>query len=202
MTPEDLAQIAAIVAAAEQRTNAATAAAIAAAEQRINATTASAIAAAEERIVARQERAVESIATEFSTARGEMKERFQSVEVRLERIENLGYSMNMQTAGMSRAIGDGERLMSEILARQSAQQQAFFELQTRVAKIERELHPTPGSTDISALPGRPMSVPRRARHPRRALQERPHRNVRRCKGPSDPRARQPRRTAGNHCRHR
>src|ERR1017187_8449693 len=125
MTSEDLAQITAVIAAAEQRTNAATSAAI---------------AAAEERIGIRQDRLLESIAAEFSTVRGEMKGRFQSVEIRLDRIENLGYSMNMQTAGMSKAIGDGERLMSEIIARQSAQQQAFFELQTRVAKIEREIH--------------------------------------------------------------
>lgn len=152
MTSEDLAQITAVIAAAEQRTNAATSAAIAAAEQRTNAaitaseerTTAAiaaAIAAAEERIGVRQDRLLESIAAEFSTVRAEMKGRFQSIEIRLDRIENLGYSMNMQTAGMSKAIGDGERLMSEIIARQSAQQQAFFELQTRVAKIERKIHP-------------------------------------------------------------
>ena len=147
MTSEDLAQITAVIAAAEQRTNAATSAAIAAAEQRTNAAitaseerTTAAIAAAEERIGVRQDRLLESIAAEFSTVRAEMKGRFQSIEIRLDRIENLGYSMNMQTAGMSKAIGDGERLMSEIIARQSAQQQAFFELQTRVAKIEREIH--------------------------------------------------------------
>lgn len=148
MTSEDLAQITAVIAAAEQRTNAATSAAIAAAEQRTNAAitaseerTTAAIAAAEERIGVRQDRLLESIAAEFSTVRAEMKGRFQSIEIRLDRIENLGYSMNMQTAGMSKAIGDGERLMSEIIARQSAQQQAFFELQTRVAKIERKIHP-------------------------------------------------------------
>jgi hypothetical protein len=162
MTPEDLAQITAIVAAAEQRTNdaiaaaeqrtnaaiaaaeqrtnAATAAAIAAAEQRINTGTAAAIAASEERIIARQERAVESIGTEFSTLRVEIKDSFQAVERRLERVESLGHSMSMQTIGMNKSIGDGERLMSEILARQSAQQQAFFELQNRVAKIERQIH--------------------------------------------------------------
>src|ERR1022692_1899002 len=174
MTSEDLAQITAVIAAAEQRTNAATSAVIAAAEQRTNAATSAAeqrtnaatsaaiaaaeqrtnaaitaseerttaaIAAAEERIGIRQDRLLESIAAEFSTVRAEMKGRFQSIEIRLDRIENLGYSMNMQTAGMSKAIGDGERLMSEIIARQSAQQQAFFELQTRVAKIERKIHP-------------------------------------------------------------
>src|ERR1039457_3515911 len=174
MTSEDLAQITAVIAAAEQRTNAATSAVIDAAEQRTNAATSAAehrtnaatsaaiaaaeqrtnaaitaseerttaaIAAAEERIGVRQDRLLESIAAEFSTVRAEMKGRFQSIEIRLDRIENLGYSMNMQTAGMSKAIGDGERLMSEIIARQSAQQQAFFELQTRVAKIERKIHP-------------------------------------------------------------
>jgi hypothetical protein len=126
MTPEDIAQITAIVTASEQRTKA---------------DTASAIAAAEQRIIARQDRAVESIAAEFSTLRGEIKSRFQAVELRLERIENLGYSMNLQTAGMSKAIGDGQRFASELTATQSAQQQAFNELLARVAKIERELHP-------------------------------------------------------------
>ena len=152
MTPEDLAQITAVIAASEQRTNAATAAAIAASEQRTTAAiaaaiaaseqrTTAAIAAAEERSVARQDHLLESVAAEFSSVRGDIKTRFLGIELRLERIENFSYSINLQTAGMNKAIVDGERLMSEFTATQMGRSQAFSDLQARVAKIERELHP-------------------------------------------------------------
>ena len=44
----------------------------------------------------------------------------------------------MQTAGMNKSIGDGQRLVSEITATQTAHQKAIDDLARRLSALERK----------------------------------------------------------------
>jgi hypothetical protein len=114
MTPEDLDQIGAIVAAAEQR------------------------------IIERQDRAVEAITANMSDLRAEIHTRFDKVDVRFdvlerrtERIETHMLAIMLQTAGMSKSLTEAEPTDSSFAASLSAQQRAIDDLAARVAKLER-----------------------------------------------------------------
>jgi hypothetical protein len=160
MTPEDLEQIRAVIreeiAVSEERTTAAIASAIAASEERTTAAIASAIAVSEERTASTianselrltgcQERAVESIASEFSELREEMSrrfdhvnKRFDSVDRRLERVENQYHYLTLQSAGMSKSLTEAERLDTATFATLAAQQKAIDDLYHQVAELKRQ----------------------------------------------------------------
>jgi hypothetical protein len=167
MTPEDIAQITAIVAAAEQRTTANVTSvvaaaeqrttanvtsAVAAAEQRINANVTSAVAAAEQRInanvaaaeqrmIGRMERTMEALTANLSEVRKELITRLDTLDRRTDRTEINVNAILMQLSGISRSLTVGEQLSSQFAATQGAQQHAIDQLAQRISKIERELHP-------------------------------------------------------------
>jgi hypothetical protein len=121
MTPENIAQITAIVAAAEQRT-------------------AAAILASEQRMCERMERFVEALTHNLSDVREELLARLETIERRTERTEISVNSILMQLAGISRSMTQGEQLTSQVVATHYAQQRAFDALVARVARIERQLN--------------------------------------------------------------
>ena len=125
MTPEDLAQIAAIVAAAEER-----------AAQRLDRQ----FAAAEERAAQRLDRTMEALTSNLSEVRQELVTRLDAIERRTERTEINVNSILMQLAGISRSLTVGEQLTSKFAANQGGQQRALDDLAARVSRIERALN--------------------------------------------------------------
>jgi hypothetical protein len=64
-----------------------------------------------------------------------------TINRRLDHIEKVTSAVNFQVAGMSKAIGDGQRLTSELAATQMAQQRAIDDLAVRVQALERKREP-------------------------------------------------------------
>jgi chromosome segregation ATPase len=140
MTPEDIAQITAIVADAEQRL----AAKVADVEQRL----AAKVADVEGRLTARQERAVEAIGNDFSELRQEFKAQLQPIATRLATVENrldnflqTLISMDQRMTALLRQSDRLERDNGTILTTQAVQQTAIDQLAQRLTKLEREIHP-------------------------------------------------------------
>jgi len=119
MTSEDIAQISAIVAAAEQRIT-----------ERLERT-----------ITERLERTVEALTANLSEVRQELGVRLDTLDRRTERTEINVNSILMQLAGMSRSLTVGEQLTTQFATTQGLQQRAIDQLAQRLTKIERELHP-------------------------------------------------------------
>lgn len=145
MTPEDLAQITAAIAAGEQRITAAVehriTAAIAAAEQRIT-------AAVEQRITDRLDRAVEAIGNDFSELRQEFKQLLEPLATRLDTLERrfdnflpILVSVDQRMSALVRQSDRLERDNGAMLTNDAAQQRAFDALAARVAKLEQRAFP-------------------------------------------------------------
>lgn len=115
MTPEDLAQITAIVAAAEQRI--------------------------EQRIADRLDRAAEALTANLSEVRQELKIRLETLERRFDGQLSILLSVDQRVGALARQSDRLERDNGAMLTNDAAQQRAFDALAARVAKIERELHP-------------------------------------------------------------
>jgi chaperonin cofactor prefoldin len=92
MTPEDIAQITTIVAAAEER---------------ITARLDGQIAAAEQRITGRLERTMEALTANLSEVRQELSERLDTLDRRTERTEINVNAILMQLSGISRSLTVG-----------------------------------------------------------------------------------------------
>lgn len=106
-----------------------------------------------EEITTRLDRAVESIADDFSELRQDMirrfdkvdqrfdrvDQRFDSIDRRLERLENQNHTLALQSIGMSKSLTDAERLDSATAATLSAQQKAIDELYHQIAELKRQL---------------------------------------------------------------
>jgi len=104
------------------------------------------IAAVEQRLLERQDRAVESVISSISDLRSEMisefaevDRRFTRIDQRLDRGENLSYSLNMQTAGMNKAINDEQRFSGDPAAQIAAQQRSIGDIYQQIAEIKRKL---------------------------------------------------------------
>jgi len=118
MTPEDIAQITAIVADSEQR------------------------------LIARQERAIEAIGNDFSELRQEFKALLQPIATRLttveHRLDNFLQTLISVDQRMTALLRQSDRLERDngtMLTTQAVQQTAIDQLAQRVTKLERELHP-------------------------------------------------------------
>ena len=97
---------------------------------------------------AKQDRAVESIGGEFSELRAEMARRFEEVDHRFEgldrRMERINEGMRaveIRMAALSRWADNLDRDNTAMNSSQAAQQRAIDQLNARVARIERQLHP-------------------------------------------------------------
>jgi hypothetical protein len=134
MTPEDIAQITAIVAASEQRTGASITAAIAASEQRI-------IAAVDQRMTERLDRAVEALTANLSEVRQELSIRLDTLNRRFEAQAPTIVAIDQRVSALVRQYDRLERDNGAMLSNDAAQQRAFDALAARVARIEREIHP-------------------------------------------------------------
>lgn len=118
MTPEDLAQITAVVAAAEQRT-------------------AAAIEAAEQRAADRLERAVDALTSNLSEVRQDLSIRLDTLNHRFESQAPIILTMDQRVSAILRQFDRLERDNGAMLANDAAQRRAFDALAQRVAKIER-----------------------------------------------------------------
>ena len=94
------------------------------------------------------DRAVESIANDFSELRQELRRllepiatRLDTIERRAERTETNVNSVLMQLAGISRSLTVGEQLTTQFATTQGAQQSAIDQIAARLTKLEREMHP-------------------------------------------------------------
>jgi hypothetical protein len=87
------------------------------------------------------DRAMETVADEFSQLRKEMKSGFDLLERRTERMENSLNSMLMQTAGMSKSLSEAERIDSSFASQLNAQQRAIDDLYRQIAELKRQQPP-------------------------------------------------------------
>ena len=81
---------------------------------------------------------ISDLRNEMNSRFDQVDRRFTAVEQRLDRVENLTYTLTLQNVGMGKSIGDGQRLISEMTASEAAMQRALDELKQRVAAIERK----------------------------------------------------------------
>lgn len=122
MTPEDLAQIRALL---REET-----------------------AAVEQRLAERLDRTMEALTANLSEVREELKGGLAAVTIRLDTLERRFESFNItlimveqRMMGLLKQSDRLERDNGAMLANDAAQQRAFDALAARVAKLERKLHP-------------------------------------------------------------
>jgi hypothetical protein len=118
LTPEDIAQITALVADSEQR------------------------------LIARQEHAIEAIGNDFSELRQEFKGLLQPIATRLgtveNRLDNFLQTLISVDQRMTILVRQSDRLERDngtMLTTQAVQQTAIDQLAQRLTKLERQLHP-------------------------------------------------------------
>jgi hypothetical protein len=131
MTPQELEQIRALL--REE---------VSASEERVR----EEIAAVERRLNEKLDRAVESMVANISDVRSEMVSRFEALgrhdqlaDMRMDRIETLVSSMNLQLTGLDKSIGDGQRLTNQMIGAQISEQKIIGELTVRLRAIEQKL---------------------------------------------------------------
>ena len=90
------------------------------------------------------DRAVEAIALNVSERladlRDELTRRLEGTSIRLDRIDTRLAAIELQNSGIQKWMASTERLQSQTLGTQSAQQRVIDDLAARVAKLEREIH--------------------------------------------------------------
>jgi hypothetical protein len=79
----------------------------------------------------------ESLEREIGALRQETREGFAQVGKRLDRVEATMLHVDGRLTAMSRADIQTDQQMTELLARQHAQQQAIDDLYTRIRKLEQ-----------------------------------------------------------------
>jgi phage shock protein A len=87
------------------------------------------------------DRAVETIAAEFSTVRGEAKTRAEATDRRLDRISETLANLESRMGTMTKWANTFDRDNAALAGNFHEQQHAILLLTTRVERIERELHP-------------------------------------------------------------
>jgi len=97
------------------------------------------ISASEARMTAKQDRAVETIAGEFTELRAEMRRELAALRERLDNLAPSIISTDARMAGFTRSLDKLIGAHSEAEATRIAQQRAIDDLYAQVAEIKRRL---------------------------------------------------------------
>ncbi len=116
--------------------------------EQITEVVAAAVNASEQRIIARQDRAVESIATEISVLRGEMNSQFERVYDRFDSIDRRGdrlaedvTGIHGQIAGINTEFKGMSRWADSLDSSNSKIHETLQRYDRRIADLERAIRP-------------------------------------------------------------
>jgi uncharacterized coiled-coil protein SlyX len=99
------------------------------------------LAETEARLIARQDRAVESIAADFSELRGETRRHIETLQQRFDNLAPVIISLDARLAAFTRSVDNVLKNHDQTADTLAAQRKAIDELYTRVAKLEQQNRP-------------------------------------------------------------